>query len=114
MFNCLQTRNSSDNDSFSPPLLFIDIPGAAAAAKVYLESLSGVAKQAQQGTCGGTSDIGKNTYNTLSRLIYSLVFYSPPPPPIILHSVLTYLPYWWRDSCLARRTVAEKNCFHFY
>lgn len=33
--------------------------GAAAAAKIYLESLSRVAKQAQQGTCGGTSDIGK-------------------------------------------------------
>lgn len=33
--------------------------GAAAAAKIYLESLSKVAKQAQQGTCGGTSDIGK-------------------------------------------------------
>jgi len=32
--------------------------GAAAAAKVYLESLSRVAKQAQQGTCGGTADIG--------------------------------------------------------
>jgi len=32
--------------------------GAAAAAKVYLDSLSHVAKQAQQGTCGGTADIG--------------------------------------------------------
>ncbi|KAI9564148.1 hypothetical protein GHT06_007886 [Daphnia sinensis] len=32
--------------------------GAAAAAKIYLESLSRVAKQAQQGTCGGTADIG--------------------------------------------------------
>ena len=35
--------------------------GAAAAAKIYLESLSRVAKQAQQGTCGGTADIGKKT-----------------------------------------------------
>jgi hypothetical protein len=35
------------------------VSGAAAAAKIYLESLSRVAKQAQQGTCGGTADIGK-------------------------------------------------------
>jgi hypothetical protein len=40
-------------------LNFHSIAGAAAAAKVYLESLSRVAKQAQQGTCGGTADIGQ-------------------------------------------------------
>ena len=39
--------------------MFVCLTGAAAAAKIYLESLNRVAKQAQQGTCGGTADIGK-------------------------------------------------------
>ena len=45
------------------------ITGAAAAAKVYLDSLSHVAKQAQQGTCGGTADIGNKTFQ-LSHTTY--------------------------------------------
>ena len=48
-------------------LFLVLSPGVAAAAKIYLESLSRVAKQAQQGTCGGTADIGK-------ILIYFLSF----------------------------------------
>ena len=45
---------------------FAIITGAAAAAKIYLESLSRVAKQAQQGTCGGTADIGNLITITLN------------------------------------------------
>lgn len=54
--------SSSLNNNFTIYFLFFScrpFPGAAAAAKIYLESLSRVAKQAQQGTCGGTADIGK-------------------------------------------------------
>jgi len=43
------------------------VSGAAAAAKIYLESLSRVAKQAQQGTCGGTADIGEKQNNISFR-----------------------------------------------
>lgn len=49
------------------------VSGAAAAAKIYLESLSRVAKQAQQGTCGGTADIGKTKHpNYIEIFLFSL------------------------------------------
>ena len=52
------------------------LSGAAAAAKIYLESLSRVAKQAQQGTCGGTADIGKNKI-TFHVFTYIFLFLLP-------------------------------------
>lgn len=33
--------------------------GAAAASRMYVDAISKLAKQAQQGTWGGSSDIGK-------------------------------------------------------
>ena len=68
--------------------------GAAAAAKIYLESLSLVAKQAQQGTCGGTSDIGKSPF----RLVF-----------IVFHSIQDLLPLTrsvWFKSTFGGRTFS--------
>jgi hypothetical protein len=39
--------------------LYVFPPGAAAASRLYVEAINKLAKQAQHGTWGGSSDIGK-------------------------------------------------------
>jgi hypothetical protein len=46
-------------------------PGAAAASRLYVEAINKLAKQAQQGTWGGSSDIGK--YNATLSCMRSLL-----------------------------------------
>lgn len=38
---------------------FFVVAGAAAASRLYVDAISKLAKQAQQGTWGGSSDVGK-------------------------------------------------------
>lgn len=39
--------------------------GAAAASRMYVDAISKLARQAQQGTWGGSSDIGKSTWRCI-------------------------------------------------
>lgn len=45
--------------------------GAAAASRLYVDAISKLAKQAQQGTWGGSSDIGKQFFvkNTILLIV---------------------------------------------
>lgn len=49
------------------------ISGAAAASRLYVDAISKLAKQAQQGTWGGSSDIGKfkQAYNKILKNRFS-------------------------------------------
>lgn len=38
------------------------VSGAAAASRLYVDAIAKLAKQAQQGTWGGSSDIGKSKF----------------------------------------------------
>lgn len=47
------------------------IPGAAAASRLYVEAITKLGRQAQQGTWGGSADIGKSIKAYLIQLTFS-------------------------------------------
>lgn len=74
-------------------LYFLAFAGAAAAAKIYLESLSRVAKQAQQGTCGGTADIGKTLMHKSDFVVqFPIPFATLPTSALLAYNMRHVFP----------------------
>lgn len=55
----MDSRDGNQQTAFSRVIISENFTGAAAASRLYVDAITKLARQAQQGTWGGSSDIGK-------------------------------------------------------